>query len=176
MTALLSRRRLLAVTLLATALSALGPTRSPDAAEPPKKPAPPPAGDSAKPDEIVRNLYDRYAAGVLDYMEDTLRPRYFTKETDTLLKRVFDKSTKDDEPGIDYEPLIDGQDGDVKALTVVTTVSTPAKATVEARFTSLDDKVVISFEFLLEKSIWKIDDIKGKDGTSLKSVARAFLQ
>eukprot|EP01037_Dinobryon_pediforme_P037082 gene37082-44373_t len=101
------------------------------AAEAVKKSAPPPPGNDAKPEDIVKNLYDRYAAEKYDYMEDALRPHYFTKATDALLKKVFDKSTADNEPGIDYEPLIDGQDGEVKALAIVVTSSSPVKATVE---------------------------------------------
>jgi hypothetical protein len=141
-----------------------------------KKPAPPPAGPDAKPEEIVRNLYDRYLAEVYDYMDEPLRIRYFSQATDALLKKVFDKSKADDEPGIDYEPLIDGQDGEVKGLVIATTLATPTKATVEARFTSYEDKTIVIFDFLLEKTTWKIEDIRNKEGNSLKAVAKDFLQ
>jgi hypothetical protein len=142
----------------------------------PKKPVPPPSGPDAKPEEIVKNLYDRYLAESYDYMDEPLRAHYFTQATDKLLKKVFDKSKADDEPGIDYEPLIDGQDGEVKGLTIVTTASTPTRATVEARFVSFEDKTTVIFDFVLEKTSWKIDDIRSKDGNSLKAVAKDFLQ
>jgi hypothetical protein len=146
------------------------------------KPAPPPSAADASPEAIVKNLYDRYLAGAYDYMDDGLRAHYFATATDHLLARVFDKSKTDNEPGIDYEPLIDGQDGEVKGLTIVMTSSTPAtstapgKATVEARFTSYDDKMTVIFDFVTEKAVWKIDDIRNKEGNSLKAVAKDFLQ
>jgi len=145
-------------------------------AEEAKKPAPAPSGPDAKPEEIVKNLYDRYAAEAYDYMDDPLRPRYFSAATDALLKKAFDKSKADNEPGIDYEPLIDGQDGEVKGLSIVTTANTPAKVTVEARFTSFEDKMTVIFDFVSEKNAWKIDDIRNKEGNSLKAVAKDFLQ
>jgi len=146
-------------------------------AEDAKKPLPPTAGPDAKPEEIVKNLYDSYLIDQgFDYLGDKLRPRYFTTATSDLLKKVFVKSEADNEPGIDYEPLIDGQDGELKGLTIATTLSTPAKATVEARFTSFDDKMTVIFDFLLEKTTWKIDDIRDKQGNSLKAVAKDFLQ
>jgi Protein of unknown function (DUF3828) len=171
---MLHRRVLLAAGILAVA--GIGPAGVPALADDAKKPAPPPPAADAKPDDIVKNLYDRYAAGAFDYLDDKLRPRYFSKATDELLKKVFDKSTKDDEPGIDYEPLIDGQEGEVKGLSIVVASLAPPKATVEARFTSFDDKMVVTFEFVQEHNNWKIDDIKGREGNSLKGVAKEFLQ
>ncbi|MDR3373253.1 MAG: DUF3828 domain-containing protein [Ancalomicrobiaceae bacterium] len=145
------------------------------AEEPTKKTPPPPPATDAKPEEIVRNLYDRYFAEAYDYLDDTFRPRYFTKATAQLIGKVFAKSQKNDEPGIDYEPLIDGQDGEVKGLNIVVTSQSPAKTTVEARFTSLEDKVVVSFDFVSEAGIWKIDDIRGKE-SSLKEISKQYLQ
>jgi hypothetical protein len=146
-------------------------------ADDPKKPAPPLPGPEATPEDIVKNLYDSFAiVPGFDYMGDKLRPRYFSQATNDLLKKVFTKSEADNEPGIDYEPLIDGQDGEVKGLTIAATTTTPTKVTVEARFTSFDDKMTVIFDFVLEKNTWKIDDIRNKEGNSLKAVAKDFLQ
>ncbi len=165
-----SRRFFLIMSLAAATVSA---ARAEDA----KKPLPPTPGPDAKPEEIVKNLYDSYAIeGGFDYMGDKLRPRYFTQATGDLLKKVFVKSEADNEPGIDYEPLIDGQDGEVKGLVITPTASTPVKATVEARFTSFEDKMTVIFDFVPEKNVWKIDDIRDKEGNSLKAVAKDFLQ
>jgi hypothetical protein len=145
------------------------------AAEPAK--LPPAPGPDAKPEEIVKTLYDsRASASGFDFLDDKLRPRYLTKATDELLTKVFAKSEAENEPGIDYDPLIDGQDGEVKGLVIATTSATPAKATVEARFTSYDDKMTVIFDFVSEKNTWKIEDIRDKEGNSLKAVAKDFLQ
>jgi hypothetical protein len=142
-----------------------------------KKPLPPTPGPDAKPEAIVKTLYDSYLADQgFDYMSDKLRPRYFTSATADLLKKVFARSEAENEPGIDYEPLIDGQDGDVKGLAIVTTATAADKSTVEARFTSFEDKLTVIFDFVTENGAWKIDDIRNKQGNSLKAVAKDFLQ
>lgn len=164
------RRQMLALVAAALVLGT-GAALAED--QPKKAPPPPPAAD-AKPEDIVRNLYERYFAEAYDYLDDKLRPRYFTKATSALIGKVFDKSKKNDEPGIDYEPLIDGQDGEVKSLTIVATNSAPPKATVEARFTSFEDKVTVIFDFFNDGGGWKIDDIRGKD-SSLKDICNKFL-
>ncbi|MDR3497557.1 MAG: DUF3828 domain-containing protein [Ancalomicrobiaceae bacterium] len=169
---MLARRQLLAF-LAAGAVAAVA---APACAEvPAKKVPPPPAAVDAKPEVIVRNLYERYAAEAYDYLDDKLRSRYFTKAMSQLIGKVFAKSKQDDVPGIDYEPLIDGQDGEVKGLAIVVTSESPAKATVEARFTSVDDKITVTFDFVSEAGGWKIDDIRGKD-SSLKEISKQFLQ
>ena len=146
-------------------------------AETPKKKLPPTPGPDAKPEEIVKTLYaSREIDSGFDFFDDTLRPRYFTQATDALLKKVFERSEAENEPGIDYEPLIDGQDGEVKGLSIVVTASGQAKSTVEARFTSFEDKTVVIFDFVAEANVWKIDDIRDKEGNSLKAVAKDFLQ
>jgi hypothetical protein len=138
---------------------------------------PPPAPTSAKPEEVVQNLYDRYVGDAFDYMTDPkLRERYFTAATADLLAKTFAKSNKKNEPGIDYEPLIDGQDGEVKDLEIVTKASTPTKAIVQANFKSFDQKLGIGFDMVFEKNVWRIEDIRGRKGASLKKAAQQFLK
>lgn len=164
-----SRRVLLAFAVMSAVLPA-------SAAEP-AKPLPAPPANDASPEAIVKTLYDAYRIDQsYDYLGDKLRPRYFTAATADLIKRVFVKSEAENEPGIDYEPLIDGQEGEVKDLAVVVTSNAPPKATVEARFTSLGDKMTVIFDFIQEAGVWKIDDIRNKEGNSLRAVAKDFLQ
>ncbi len=164
-----SRRVLLAFAVTSFVLPA-------SAAETPKPLPAPPANDAA-PEAIVKTLYDAYRIDQgYDYLGEKLRPRYFTTATADLIKRVFAKSEADNEPGIDYEPLIDGQEGEVKDLNVVVTSNAPPKATVEARFVSFGDKMTVIFDFVQDANVWKIDDIRNKEGNSLKAVAKDFLQ
>lgn len=163
-----TRRLLLALALASLPFAASAETT---------KPLPAAPAAEAKPEEIVKTLYDGYRIDPgYDYLGEKLRPRYFTAATADLLKRVFAKSEAENEPGIDYEPLIDGQDGEVKDLVIVVTLNAPPKMTVEARFTSFGDKMTVIFDFVSEANIWKIDDIRDKEGNSLKAVAKDFLQ
>jgi hypothetical protein len=172
----LHRRQLLAAAGLSLAVVALTVATA-AAVENVHNKMPPTPGPDARPEDIVKALYDsRNVDLAFDYMSDQLRPRYFTTATSELLKKVFVRSEAENEPGIDYEPLIDGQDGEVKGLVIVKTAATPDKATVEARFTSFEDKTIVIFDFVNEKSIWKIEDIRDKEGNSLKAVAMDFLK
>lgn len=139
--------------------------------------APPPAPATAGPDEVVRNLYARYAAEAYDYRTNRkLAQRYFTAATLKLLDKVDAKSKKNEEPGIDYEPLIDGQDGEVKRLAVAVETATADTATVAATFVSFDAKMRVLFDLRLEKGAWRLEDIRGHDGSSLKAVATEYLK
>ena len=157
--------------LLALASAALLPA-VPALAAPPSLP-----GDKATPEEIVRVMYARMAAEVYDHLiEKKPRQRYYSASTAALLEKVFRLGDKRNEPSIDYEPLIDGQDGEVKELQVVTVSSDAAKAVVEARFVSFGDKVTVGFDFVNEKGVWRIQDIRGREGTSLRAIAAEYLK
>lgn len=139
--------------------------------------APPPAPLTAKPEEVVRNLYDRLAAEAYDYMTDRkLAARYFTASTLKLLDEVDVKSRKNEEPGIDYDPLIDGQDGEVKKLAVAVKSATAEKATVVATFVSFGAKMRVTFDMRFERGAWRVEDILGREGSSLRGVARDYLK
>jgi hypothetical protein len=167
----MNRRRFLfaATAPLLVALAAAMPVAA--AGKPPV--APPDAGPQA----VVQSLYARYAAEAYDHMTDkALRRRYFSAATATMIEKVFAKSKKLDEPGIDYEPLIDGQDGEVKDLAVTVVSADPAKAVVEAAFTSFDQKLVVGFDLVNEKGVWRIGDIRGREGASLRKIMAEFLK
>ncbi|MBT9291991.1 YbjP/YqhG family protein [Prosthecodimorpha staleyi] len=142
-----------------------------------KKPVPAPAPASAKPEDVVRNLYARLDAEAYDYMTNRkLAQRYFTASTVKLIDKVDAKSKKLQEPGIDYDPLIDGQDGEVKGLAVTVESATADRATVVAAFTSFDEKLRVTFDMQLEKGAWRVEDIRGREGSSLKAVAADYLK
>ena len=67
---------------------------------------------------------------------------------------------------LDYDPFIDGQDGEVKKLNIQMIQRDEEKATVEARFISFDEKKSIFFDVVLEKGAWRINDIRslGENG------------
>lgn len=130
----------------------------------------------ASPEQIVRNLYDRNAAEEIDYLEDKPRKRYFTASTDKLLGKAFKISEKRQEPSIDYDPVIDGQDGDPKNIVIVPISSDATRAVVEARFDSFDEKVVVTYTFENEKGVWKIEDIAGRGRAGVRARAENYLK
>lgn len=74
-----------------------------------------------------------------------------------------------EEPVIDYDPVINAQDFEIKAVT--TRVVTPAKdgvAAVEASFTNMATPTKVTFNLREEDGVWKIDDIQS-DGVSFRA-------
>lgn len=67
---------------------------------------------------------------------------------------------------LDYDPFIDGQDGEVKKLNIQMVQRAEEKATVEATFISFEEKKSIFFDVVLEKGAWRINDIRslGENG------------
>jgi hypothetical protein len=67
---------------------------------------------------------------------------------------------------LDYDPFIDGQDGEVKKLNIKMVQQEEEKATVEATFISLEEKKSIFFDVVLERGAWRIHDIRslGENG------------
>jgi hypothetical protein len=140
-------------------------------AEEPHKIAPP----DAVPEAIVKLLYD--IGDTVDAMTvKAERERYFTAATAKLMAKVLEKSKKNDEPGIDYEPLIDGQDGEVQNLVITKTEEAGDKATVTAAFDSFDEKVSVDFAFEREKGVWKIANISGRPRGGVKSDLLAVMK
>ena len=127
------------------------------------------------PEAIVKVLYA--VGNTTDVLtQKGPRAKTFTPAMAKLIARTIAKSQKRDEPAIDYEPLIDGQDGEVKDLVVAATASDAAEATVEARFVSFGEKFTVTFDFMLVAGIWKLDDIRGREGTGLKKICQDYMK
>lgn len=150
------RRHVLSIAAALTAASLL-PARAANAVAP----------LDAPPEAVVKALYD--VGDTNDAMtEKAQRDRYFTPATADLLVKTFAKSDKLSEPGIDYEPIIDGQEGDPQGLTLTKT-ETGDKATVVAKFTSYDEEISVTFDMERIKGVWKIANITGREFDGGKS-------
>jgi len=67
---------------------------------------------------------------------------------------------------LDWDPFINGQDGEVQKLVTRVVRRDNDKAVVEASFLSFKRKQSVLFDMVLEKGTWRIDDIRplGEDG------------
>jgi hypothetical protein len=60
---------------------------------------------------------------------------------------------------LDFDPFLNGQDGDIKALTVETKDLSASQATVNASFDSFDTRQTVRFMLVRQNGDWRIDDI-----------------
>src|SRR5262249_16130463 len=101
------------------------------------------------------------------FSDNGIRKRYFSKALLAQILRMEKKSARDNEPILDFDPITNSQDPDVKDLTITVESRAPAKPVVAAKFFSFDDKQpsIVRYDFVLENATWRIDEIRGEHGT-----------
>jgi hypothetical protein len=135
---------------------------------------------------IVTAIYARTAKGKGDaggafVIEKTARAKYLSKALAALWAKADARTRKGDAGPVDFDPVTNSQDPDVKSFTVAAEKQGAGTATVAATIESHQrdaranpaDKT-IRYDFVQEAGQWKIDDIKGAVDGSPWSV-RALL-
>ena len=125
---------------------------------------------------IVAKLYTFYkkdSKGAYDSKQ--VHARYFSTSLETLVKKAEAKSRKINEPIIDFDPIINGQDWDAPKNLVVT-VEAPGtdKQTLIAKYSVFNEPTFVRYDFVQENGAWKIFDLRGgegKDAWSLRKIA-----
>ena len=134
--------------------------------------AEPPAAND--PVAIVTAIYTRAAKGKGDsgggfvYENKAAKAKYLSKALIALWAKADAHTQKGDVGPIEFDPVSNSQDPDIKSFKVNADKLEADKATVAAsmisghgpRKTSDDD--VVRYDFVREANAWKIDDIKGK--------------
>lgn len=134
------------------------------------------AADKAMtPDALVAQLYKAHDAEKSPFFqaEDrALVDRYFAKElADFLWKDA--KESKGEVGVIDFDPLYNAQDTEIKNFAVNKAKIDGAKATVVASFVNFDEKTRITFKLLRQDDAWKISDIQYAEGHALLKLFKA---
>lgn len=131
--------------------------------------APPPASD---PVGIITEIYTRVAKGKGDqggsFIIDTkaAKTKYLSKALIALWAKADAATPKDDVGPIDFDPVANSQDPDVKSFTLVPEKRDADKATIAVTLTGhRTERVnaadrVIRYDFVREGGKWKIDDIR----------------
>ena len=106
------------------------------------------------------------------------KPPWFAPYRGQLLtKRLAALFARDEKYGVesggvgllDWDPFLNGQDGEFKDLTIKIVSQTEARGVVEARFTSFKSPVSILFDMVQESGSWRIDDIHPRDEKGARS-------
>jgi hypothetical protein len=154
--------------------------------------APPAAGDPAKdPSGILTEIYTRVAKGKGDqgggFVTDSkaAKAKYLSRSLVALWAKADAATPKDEVGAIDFDPVTNSQEPDVKSFTLATEKLDADKATIavtlaghRAERTNPADQV-IRYDFVLDGDRWKIDDIKGAiDGKpwSLRELLTQYLK
>jgi uncharacterized protein YecT (DUF1311 family) len=142
-------------------------------------PAQPAAAQVTNPDPagIVTAIYQRAANGKGDsggqflWADKAARPKFFSNAMVALWAQAEAKTEGDGGP-IDFDPVTNSQDPDIKSFKVTTEKQTAATATASATMLDRDGPrkfsadETVHYDFVWEDGQWKIDDIRGEmEGT-----------
>ena len=148
----------------------------------------PAAGD---PEAIVTAIYARAASGrgengggfIIE--SKAAKAKYLSKSLVALWARANAKTPKGDVGPVDFDPVTNSQDPDVKSFDVKTETHEADKATIAATFighrttrAAAADQTV-RYDFVRDQAQWKIDDIRGaSDGQpwSIREMLKAALK
>jgi hypothetical protein len=132
------------------------------------------APPSDEPTGIITAIYTRVAKGKGDsggnFVIDgkAARAKYLSKSLIALWAKADARTRKGDVGPIDFDPISNSQDPDVKSFAVAAEKQEADKATIAATIESHQpdaranpaDKT-IRYDFVRDAGLWKIDDIKG---------------
>ena len=148
-------------------------------------------GAADDPVGILTAIYVRVAKGKGDsggtfVIQKANRAKYLSNGLTLLWAKADARTKKGDGGPVDFDPVTNSQDPDVKAFKVAVDKQTADKATLavtieshqpEARANPADK--TIRYDFVREAGQWKIDDIKGAvDGSpwSIRALLAASLK
>jgi hypothetical protein len=131
------------------------------------------------PDALVKDLYKTHGE---DFKNNT--DRILNGKSRTNLDKYFDKTLADffwkdltthkDEIGVlDFDPFYNAQDADIKKLNIGPPKIEGERATVVVTFENFGEKQTLTYLMVRQNAVWKISDIKYKDGSTLVGYFKA---
>lgn len=163
---MLTRRSLLVISLLAGVRPALAQTPAP-----------------ADPAAIVTAIYTRAAKGKGDggaafvIENKAAKTKYFSKALVALWAKADAHTPKGDVGPVDFDPVTNSQEPDVKSFKVDPETMEADKATIAVTITGhRNDRKpadqVVRYDFVREANSWRIDDIKGSSDGEAWSIRK----
>ena len=130
--------------------------------------APKPAVHSS-PEALVSDLYKQRENNHSPFSQTKDRGlvnKYFSERLAQLIWKDA-VSSKGEVGALDFDPLYDAQDFEIKNFALRKSKSEKEIAEVVASFENMGSKTEITYSLVLTKGGWKISDIKYKDGRHL---------
>jgi Protein of unknown function (DUF3828) len=121
---------------------------------------------------IVTAIYARAASGkgggafIID--SKAAKAKYLSKSLVALWAKADAHTPKGDVGPVDFDPVTNSQEPDVKSFTVTAETGEADKATIAAAFighhtTGKGPDQTVRYDFVRDANQWKIDDIRGAD-------------
>ena len=112
--------------------------------------APPHAGaQGVEPVALVKSLYPDGLP-----QKDAVRRRVLTPDLVAAIKRR----------GLDFDPVVDGQDADITELAVNEVARSPVAAEVHAKFKNMKSPRFVRYDLVKPADGWRIRNIRGTGG------------
>ncbi|MBV8964029.1 MAG: DUF3828 domain-containing protein [Hyphomicrobiales bacterium] len=116
------------------------------------------AKDPQDPVAMIASIYK-------SYMGKTEPPSYSSRKVySRRLKALIDadekKTVRGDDPTIDWDVFVNGQDWELSNLKIVLASRSGTQAQVQASFDNLKEPVEMIFDLVQENGGWRIDDIR----------------
>lgn len=154
------------------------------------QPAKPSPGTAEDPVAILNGIYARAAKGkgtggaAFVIENDAAKAKYLSKSLIELWARADANTPKEDVPPIDFDPVTNSQEPDVKSFTVATEKQDPDTAVIVVTISGRMPRAkpsdnTIRYNYVREDGKWKIDDISGTiDGEawSLRDILKESLK
>ncbi len=162
-----------AVLSLAAAVAA-----APAAAQTVRKPAEPPLvindpPPAATPASVVRELYKVHRNGdghVFGKQGRRQQQKFFDAKLAALLWKDLNETPEGELGRIDFDPLYNAQDTQIKNFGVGAGTVKGDAANVPVTFVNFDRRVKIDFRLVREKGVWKISNIVYGGGSDLVKI------
>ncbi len=112
------------------------------------------------PAQVIRPLYDPYLT------ENAVMPEFrdmapWSSSLWAELEAMSARAIANEEPTLDFDPLIDAQDYQLSDLNVTTdAVVENSHATVRASFTNLGEPTEVLYDLVWENDAWRVDNIR----------------
>lgn len=127
------------------------------------------AADVVAPEALVSALYKAHDNEKSPFFQTDDKARlsqYFTQELAGLIWQDA-KESKGEVGALDFDPLYDAQDTEIKKFVVQPAKVAEGKATVLVTFVNMGEKQQITFKLVQEAGAWKIADIQYAAGHAL---------
>ena len=148
---------------------------APAAAQTVRKPAEPPLviNDTPAPDAVVRELYKVHRNGrghVFEKQGRKLQQRFFDAKLAALLWKALTETPEGELGRIDFDPLYNALDVQIKNFRVGAATIKGNAAGVPVTFVNFEQRVRIDFRLVLTKGAWKISNIDYGSGSDLLKI------
>ena len=121
------------------------------------------AGPFKTPQALIKALY---AYDTAETPEDAASPYqpFFSRGLNRLFRQDRDATPEGEVRAVDFDPVIAGQDGEAKGVTMSPPILLDDRAELEVSFRNGTEKVTLYYTLVRKGGGWKVDDIANQQG------------